>query len=289
MPTSFAARPRLFEFVGMALAAPAAVLVLLAAINRFDEPLSPDAQAWLNYQAPHAPERSSGYLAFQPDYGLAKSQSLMQLARAEDALHAKDPQTAYREWAGQQRIWQKAAAEAMTVDGLQQAAVQLEYSQMILAGMLKRHPESIDAARQHALPVLQSQVALEPLFSRVLVRQFQLAAQAIAGKTESGADVDGVIERLYLYFYQRNASLNLANRMFRDYMAQNGIALDGKVPMAAPAQTACKPEKNWLALANQYGRHLICMARLDYSAQRKRMVTVDAGVDGLKLTLATQQ
>lgn len=285
MPTSSATRPHVFKLVGIALAAPAAVLVLLAALNRFDEPLSPDTQAWLNYPTPHAPERSSGHLAFQPDYAPAKSQSLMQLARAETALHAKDPQTGYREWASQQRSWQKAAAEAMTVDDLLQTAVQLEHGQTALAGMLKRHPESLDAARQHALPVLQSQAALEPQFSRVLVRQFQLAAQAIAAKAEFGADADGVAERLYLLFYQRNASLNLANRIIRDYMAQNGIALDGKLPAADPARPACKPEKNWLALSNQYGRHLICMARLDYSAQRKRMVAVDAGAESLKKAL----
>ncbi len=180
------------------------------------------------------------------NYALSRDLGLIHLGKVVTALEQGEVETAYREWARHQRFWQMAAAGSISMYGVQNAITQLASSEALLQQMLQAYPGSRATARRHVLPVLAERPQLSAALARSQVFNFQIIAYYTDRLLQDKSLSTGS-DRLPLLFLQRNATLNLAHRLFQNNMAQYNVALDGKIPvMHEPTSTMCKQvEKGW--------------------------------------------
>lgn len=230
-----------------------------------------------------------------PSYSLSDSLGLLYLGNVVAALESGDAQSAYRAWARQQRFWKMAAAGSTTLLGEVRAISQLERSQALLADMLKAHPQGSAIAKQHALPLLTERPRLASLVARSMVMEFQMQAYVFTDMIRqfslfsTGEDqAPGVTDRLALLFYQRNASVNLLQRLHQDDLERNGVARDPMVPQTDPGaqgKASCA-RPDWRFLSNPLGKYLLCQqASYDLSRYHQRAAKADAAAKALEQNL----
>ena len=231
--------------------------------------------------------------ALYPNHGLAYSLGLLYLQSVVSAIEHGDAQAAYQAWARHQRFWNMAAAGSVTLRDTMRAIAQLERNQALLSDMLKAYPNSIAMARQHALPLLAAEPQLASLVARSMVAEFQMQAYVLtdmlahsslfATADEAPADIR---DRLALLFYQRNASLNLLQRLHQRDLSLNGLALAGDMLQKDPGMqddTACTRNPDIHMLANPLGKMLLCRENAyDLSRYHAHAARVDASSRELK-------
>lgn len=228
-----------------------------------------------------------------PNYGLAGQLGLMHLGNAAIALERGDAQMAYREWARHQRFWEMAAAGSLSLIDLMSAVDQIERGQTMLSHMLASHPDSAALARRHALPVLAERLRVMPLIARSRVYEFQMQAYVftdlifhISLNTVEEGRPTGLIDRLALLFYQRNASVNLLHRLHQSDMSRNGVELEAKIPpddADAQIDQPCESNPNRRMLLNPIGKLLLCTeGSFAYRAYYERIAKADAAATELE-------
>lgn len=223
--------------------------------------------------------------ALYPNHGLAYSLGLLYLQSVVSAIQHGDAQAAYRAWAHHQRFWNMAAAGSVTLRDTMRAIAQLERNQALLSDLLKTYPNSIAMARQHALPLLAAEPQLASLVARSMVAEFQMQAYVLTDMlarsslfvTADEAPAD-IRDRLALLFYQRNASLNLLQRLHQRDLSLNGLALAGDTPNPGMQDDAvCTRKPDMHILANPLGKMFLCReGAYDLSRYHAHAARVDA-------------